>query len=149
MNRRWFAVMLALAACGSVFGAGPCSSQRFEVHGIVTDPAGQPVPRARIYILLDEVSEKKFLEQGFRAAPFQAGVDGRFVAAVDCEEFRSGDKRDQPNPCAKKPRHVTVVVGQAGYKTRARIHRMKDLVLVESQGACIVALPEIRLVPGS
>jgi len=148
MKHRGIVPALVLALSATVAGAGPCSSDRYTVQGIVTDPAGQPVPRARVYVLLDQVSEKKFLQQGFRATPFQADDSGQFIGTIDCASYRDGENRGQPNPCAKSPKHVTVVVGRDGFSLRAQIHRLKDLTVVETGGTCAVALPEIRLVPG-
>jgi len=148
MTLRAAVVFLALAAMASSSVAGPCASGQFDIHGIVTDSAGQPVPQARVYLLLDQISEKKSVEQGFRAVPARAGKDGRFHASIDCAAYRAGAKSGEPNPCAKKPKHVTVFVGQDGFNAKARVYRLKDLTVVEMQGRCSVALPELRLRPG-
>ena len=148
MNLRATLAFLALALITGPSVAGPCSSGQFDIYGIVTDSAGQPVPQARVYLLLDQISEKKSVEQGFRAVPARAGNDGRFHASIDCAAYHSGSKPGEPNPCAKKPKHVTLFVGQDGFSAKARVYRLKDLTVVEMQGRCSVALPEIRLRPG-
>jgi hypothetical protein len=147
MSRHAVLLLFALTVAATDSIAGPCSSGRYDVHGIVTDGAGQPLAQARVYLLLDEVSEKKSIEQGFRAVPAQAGSDGRFLASIDCAAYRSGGKSGEPSPCAKKPKHVTVFVGQEGFNAQAKVFRLKDLVVVESGGRCSVALPEVRLRP--
>ena len=147
MTRR---IPIFLLAAAMAFGsslAGPCSVDLFDVHGIVTDSGGMPLPRARVYLLLDQVSEKKSVEQGFRAVPAHAGPDGRFKATIDCAAYRSGGKSGEPDPCAKKPKHVTVFAGTEGYGSQAKVFRLKDLAVVEMQGRCSVALPEVRLKP--
>lgn len=138
-------ILVGLVAASGAPLAASCTSRNYVVHGIVTDEAGQPLAKARIYLLLDKVSEKKSVERGFRAVPVQAGEDGRFVAAIDCAAHDSARGAERPDPCAKKPRHVTVFVGQEGFGAQARVFRMKDLVVVESNGRCTVGLPEIRL----
>jgi hypothetical protein len=141
------------AVVGAVLSAtfssaeNPCARGPFDVHGIVTDPAGQPIPRARIYLLLDQISEKKSVEQGFRAVPVRAGQDGRFSAFVDCPAYRARRKTGEPNPCAPKPKHVTVFLGEEGFAVRARVFRLKELTTIVTRDRCSVALPELRLRP--
>ena len=148
MTHRVALLLFALALAGISSAAAPCSADRFDVHGIVTDGAGQPLPRARVYLLLDQVSEKKSVETGFRAVPAQAGKDGQFHASIDCAAYRSGRRSGEPNPCAKKPKHVTVFVSQEGFIAQARVFRLRDLAVVELQESCSVALPEMRLRSG-
>ena len=87
MTRLVAGVLFAMTLVGGSSVAGPCSTGHYDVHGLVTDAAGQPLPHARVYLLLDQVSEKKSVEQGFRAVPAQAGKDGRFHASIDCRVY--------------------------------------------------------------
>ena len=48
----------------------------------------------------------------------------------------------------KKQLVGTVFAGQDGFSAQARVFRLKDLAVVEVQGRCSVALPEVRLRPG-
>jgi len=145
---RALVLMLVLTASVPVWAAKPCATGQFDVHGIVTDGSGNPLSRARVYLLLDQVSEKKSVEMGFRAVPVQADKNGRFQVSIDCAAHQADSMSGEPNPCAKKPKHVTLFVGQQGFSAQARVFRLKDLAVIELQGRCSVALPEVRLRPG-
>jgi hypothetical protein len=140
--------LMVLTALSSAWAASPCTSGQFEIYGIIADGSGNPLPLARVYLLLDQVSEKKSVEMGFRAVPVQADKSGRFRASIDCAAHREDSMSGEPNPCAKKPKHVTLFVGQDGFNAQARVFRLKDLTVVEVQGRCSVALPEVRPRPG-
>lgn len=140
---------LACAAAflaGGLFWVAPalaaaCSSGYYQVTGIVRDTTGRPLADARVFVLLDTISEKKFLEQGVRARSFRTDGAGRFTANIDCNA-RGGDAR---NPCAKRPRDVTVAAVTHGYRLRLKGFKLKNLELNERGGGCMVQIPELTL----
>ena len=144
---RWVAIILAMGTIGAgVFGvriaAGACRSEQIEVIGMVKDSSGVPVRDATVYVLLDQISQKKWSEQGFRARRFRTDFNGQFKAYIDCAEARASGG---PEPCARKVKHVTVAADQPGYRLKLQTFNFKGLEIVERGGVCFVRVPEIRV----
>jgi hypothetical protein len=125
--------------------AAQCRGDQYAVVGRVVDGMGQPVKEATIYVLLDQLSKKKFAEEGVRARTFRTDGSGRYSAYVDCREARASGG---PNPCANKPKHVTVAADRSGYNLRLQTFKLKELGAEEQSGICHVRVPEIRLSGG-
>ncbi len=121
-------------------GSGTCEVRRYRVWGRVMDPNGRPLEHASVYLLLDEVSQKKFNDRGMRARSGSTNAYGRFRVDVVCEPEAA------PNPCAAKPKHVTVAASSPGHRTRMQVFRLKDLETDDS--GCGVVLPDIVLRTG-
>src|SRR5210317_395474 len=117
-----------------------CSGHRYLVRGAVRDASGHPVPNAQVYVLLDRVSEKKFLAQGVRARSFRADDSGRFAATVVCSE-----ENGLPNPCAKKPKYVTVAASGPDHGLKLMSFKLSTLPVTDLGGECIVDVPGIVL----
>jgi len=130
-------VWTSLAGSGQPAG---CNGHRYLVRGAVRDTAGGAVPNAQVYILMDKVSEKKFLEQGMRARSFRADDSGRYAATVVCEEANG-----LPNPCAKNPKYLTVAASGPNHGLKLMVFKLKDLPVTSLGGECLVDAPGIVL----
>jgi len=149
MNRQILTVVSALAVaalCSVVQGAG-CKPARFQVMGLVADVSGRPLVDARVYLLLDRVSEEKTSEYGVRAIPVRTNASGSYVQLIDCDEL--AQTSDRPNPCARSPKHLTVSAGGPGYRTKLQVFKLKELDVRRDAGGCMVLVPDIRLAPDS
>ena len=76
------------------------------------------------------------------AVPLPAARCGRgdYVANVTCG--------GQPNPCAGKPKHLTLAAEKRGFGTRLQVFKLKELEGFEDAGRCVIEAPDIRLPPG-
>jgi protocatechuate 3,4-dioxygenase beta subunit len=119
-----------------------CSGNRYLVKGAVRDRAGDPVPSAQVHVLLDKVSEKKFLKQGVRARSFRADDEGRYTATIVC-----GGEGGQPNPCAKNPKHLTVAAQGPDHGLKLVVFKLSDLPVTSLAGDCLIEAPGIVLGP--
>ena len=140
-----FVVLLTALVLSPVL-AGPCKPARYQVMGVVLDASGRPIVDARIYLLLDEVSEQKTSEYGVRAVPTRTNPTGSYVQLIDCEELAKTS--DRPNPCAKNPRHLTVSAGAPGQRTKVQVFKFKSLEIRKDPGGCVILVPDIKLSPG-
>jgi len=139
-------LVVLLSVLGPSVLAGPCKPARYQVMGLVLDSAGRPLVDARVYLLLDEVSEQKTSEYGVRAVPTRTNPTGSYVQLIDCEELAKTS--DRPNPCAKNPRHLTVSAGAPGYRTKVQVFKFKALEIRKDAGGCVMLVPDIKLSPG-
>ena len=106
--------------------------------GVVEDANGIPLPGARVYVLLDRISEKEFRKQGLRARTITSDDSGRYSVILTCE--------GKPNPCSgKRPRNLTVAAEKSGYATRLKVHKLADLDAVESPYGCTIQAPDLAL----
>jgi hypothetical protein len=135
-------VVLLLTAPALFPAMAQCRGDQYAVVGRVVDAMGQPVKNATVHVLLDQISKKKFAEQGFRARGFNTDGSGQFSAFIDCGEARAAGGA---NPCAKKPKHVTVAADRTGHNLRLQVFKLKELEVTEQSGICHVRVPEIRL----
>ena len=116
--------------------AETCRADRYEVVGSVVDPGDRPVD-ATVYLLLDRASKKKSRAAGgIRARSTRTDRAGRFHRQIVCG--------DAPDPCAAKPKHLTVGVDVSGRMTW-KVFELKNLETAETAEGCAVRVPEIRL----
>jgi len=120
-----------------------CKSDAWAFYGAVRDAGGRPVGDAEVFLLLDKIDEAEYLREGVRGRRFRTNEYGKFQAGLVCS-----DTRDAPNPCARKLKHLTVVVSSQSHGMRMRVYRLNDLEIVLEEGACFVHVPEIRLRKG-
>ena len=139
-------LVLLLSVFGPTLLGGPCKPARYQVMGVVLDSAGRPLVDARVYLLLDEVSEKKTAEYGVRAVATRTNPTGSYIQLIDCDELAKIS--DRPNPCAKNPRHLTVSAGFPGYRTKVQVFKFKSLDIRKDAGGCVMLVPDIKLSPG-
>ena len=124
-------------------GAVDCEYEAWAFFGAVRNAGGQPIGDAEVFLLLDKVSEGDYLREGVRGRRFRTNEYGKYQAGLVCS-----DNRDAPNPCAKKPKHVTVAVSSPGHGMKLQVHKLKSLEIVMDDGVCFVQMPEIRLQRG-
>jgi hypothetical protein len=138
-----FRLLIVVSALVAVVAAAPadarCKHERYDVVGSVIDSAGRPVAGARVFVLLDKISEKKFNAQGMRARSTRTDKNGRFHSAVVCGT--------QPDPCARKPKHVTIAAGQA-MSLRLMVYKLATLGETETPTSCFVEVPALILNSG-
>jgi len=134
-------LLLIIAGCMAVMPAAvaECGNE-YQVRGVVRDGGGRPVSDARVWVLLDKISEKKTIAQGIRARQARTDRSGIFSAHVVC-----GGENGGSNPCAKKARHLTIAAGGDGYGLKLRAFKLKDLEVVERGGVCLVDVPPFSL----
>ena len=124
----WFVAGAALAgACGDTY----------HVQGRITDGSGRGVGDAAVYMLVDKVSKKKTEKQGIRAVGTRTDGSGGFSHTVTCG--------GSPNPCAKNPKHVTIMVDQRGLRATLKTFRLADVEVVKLGGECVVRVPPIAV----
>lgn len=137
-------LLLAMVLIGSVVssrpGAASCKQKDYEVHGTVTSRSGQPIPGARVHLLLDKVSKKEFGKHGVRVRSVTANDRGTYRARITCG--------GEPNPCASKPKHLSLAASKHGYAMVLQVFPLKDLEMVEQDGRCFVRAPNLQLRPG-
>ena len=75
-------LVLAIVTMTNWLHAASCKQMGFEVHGTVTDRSGQPIPGARVHVLLDKVSQKEFGKQGVRARSVTANDRGGYQIRI-------------------------------------------------------------------
>ena len=130
---------LAVPGCG----ASECDFDAWAFYGAVHDPGGQPVDDAQVFLLLDKMDQTDYVKEGVRGRRFRTNEYGKYQAGLVC-----GDDRDAPNPCAKKLKHLTVVVSSWDHALKMRVFKLNDLEIVADDGVCFVHVPEIRLSKG-
>jgi protocatechuate 3,4-dioxygenase beta subunit len=130
-------VLFALFAVGVVAttSASAGCGNRYLVGGRVLDASGRPLADARVYVLLDRISEKKFGEQGLRAVRIRTDAAGRYTAHIECGA--------RPNPCAASPKHVTVAVAGESFRMKLQVHKLKTLGVDKGADACRVVAPDL------
>jgi hypothetical protein len=111
--------------------------------GRIIDPGNLPVVDARVRLLLDEVSAKRFEEVGPRARATRTNRSGIYVMLIDCDEARG--VTDAPDPCAARPKHLTVVVEASGFRTKLVAFKLKELTVTRDAGGCLVEVSDIKL----
>ena len=143
------AILLAVAAAlpfaAALPAAGsPCDSEAWAFYGAVRDSGGRPVANARVHLLLDKINEAAYAREGMRAKRFWTNEFGKYQAGLICS-----DDSDAPNPCARKLKHLTVVVYSDGHAMTLKVFKLRDLeIRPTDEGACFVTVPEIRLKKG-
>jgi hypothetical protein len=142
-TRALFALTLLIGIPCSTSSAGACDPPRYQILGKVVDPGGRPLVDATVRLLLDRISAQEFASQGPRARLRRTNSSGTYLALIDCDEARG--ITDAPNPCAKKPKHLTVAVETEGYRTRLVVFKLRDLDVNKDAGGCLVQVPDIRL----
>ncbi len=125
---------------GPEVGALECESDAWAFYGAVRDGGGRPVGDAEVFLLLDKISEAEYFREGVRGRRFRTNEYGKYRAGLVCS-----DTRDSPNPCAKKLKHLTVVVSSPDHTMKMLVYKLNDLEVVADEGACWVHVPEIRL----
>ena len=144
------ACVMVLAVVAASVPATPsdaaCKPSRYQVMGNLVDRSERPVVDAIVRVLLDRVSEQEFAKSGPRARLIRTNASGTYVAMIDCDEASKAG--DAPNPCADKPKYVTLIVEAAGYRTKVVVHKIKDLELIKDPGGCLILVPDVRLAPG-
>jgi hypothetical protein len=116
--------------------AGGCAGG-YHVAGVILDGGGRPVPGARVWVLMDKVTQDSGVTRGIRARSFSADAGGVYEAHIVCG--------GSPNPCAKKPKHVTIAASGDGFGLRLVVHPLKNLPLIERGGACFIEAPPLTL----
>jgi len=135
--------ILVAGTASSLFAAGPCKPARYQIMGSVLDPGGQPIVDASVRLLLDQVSAQTFAEEGPRARLIRTRPSGKYLALIDCDQARG--VTDAPNPCAEKPRHLTVSVEAPDYRTKLVVFKLKELDIIKDAGGCLVQVPDLKL----
>ena len=120
--------------------AAKCESDAWAFYGAVRDAGGRPISDAVVFLLLDKLRPVEDSPTGRRGRSFRTNEYGKYQAGVFCT-----DDSDSPNPCAKKPKLLTVSVSSQGYGMKMRVFKLNDLDIVEDDGVCFVHMPEIRL----
>ena len=137
------ALLLAAAIAFPSSAATHCDSEAWAFYGAVRDTSGRPVAEARVYLLLDKINEAAYAREGMRARRFWTNEYGKYQAGLIC-----GDNSDSPNPCARKLKHLTVMVDSGDHAMTLKVFKLRDLEIVPEDGACFVRVPEIRLQRG-
>ena len=129
-------VLVALAISPQL-SAATCKQKDYEILGTVTDRSGRPISGARVHVLLDKVSQKEFGKQGVRARSAAVNDRGAYQVQVTCG--------GESNPCAAKPKHLTVAASKHGYAMLLQVFPLKELEIVEQGGRCFVRAPSLQL----
>jgi hypothetical protein len=132
-------LQLALAVPAPL-SAASCGQKDWEIQGVVTDRSGNPIPGARVHVLLDKVSQKEFGKHGVRVRSVTASARGAYAVPVTC-----GGKAD---PCASKPKHLSLAASKHGYAMVLQVFPLKELEVAEQEGTCYVRAPTLQLRPG-
>jgi hypothetical protein len=141
---RFLVTAVAIATLtGSLAEAGVCKPARYQIMGKVFDAGGRPVADAAVRLLLDRVSAKKFRAEGPRASLVRTNASGTYLTLIDCERARG--VTDAPDPCAGRPRHLTVSVEATGYRLKLVEFKLKELEIIKDAGGCLVQVPDLRL----
>ena len=134
------AVLIACLLIAPATSAVDCSHDAWAFYGAVREAGGQPINDAEVFLLLDKVSRADYLEDGVRGRRFRTNEYGKYQAGLVCS-----DNRDAPNPCARKPKHLTVVVSSRKHTLKMQVFKLNDLEIITEEGVCFVQMPEIRL----
>jgi len=126
----------------SIAGAGGnvCPATENVVVGSVIGPGGRPLADAKVYGLLDRVSEKQTMKQGIRARSTRTDASGRFELPIQC-----GEVSGQPNPCASNPKHLTLIVGDLGSRMTLRQFKLKSVGMQRVGEGCVIEAPLVKL----
>ena len=123
--------------------AGSCDSDAWAFYGAVRDASGNPIGDAEVFLLLDKIDQSEYLEEGVRGRRFRSNDYGKYQAGLICD-----DNSDNPNPCARKLKHLTVVVSSPDYAMKMRVFKLRDLDILREDGVCLVRVPEMQLRKG-
>ena len=134
-------VLISLAALPAA--AGGCDSDAWAFYGAVRDASGNPIGDAEVFLLLDKIDQSEYLKEGVRGRRFRSNEYGKYQAGLICD-----DNSDNPNPCARKLKHLTVVVSARDYAMKLRVFKLNDLSVMTEDGVCLVHVPELRLRKG-
>jgi hypothetical protein len=135
---------IVVAGLASSLAAGnACKPARYQIMGSVLDLGGRPIVDASVRLLLDQVSAQKFAEEGPRARLIRTNRAGKYVALIDCDQARGIS--DAPNPCAGKPRHLTISVEAPAYRTKLVVFKLKELDVIKDAGGCLVQVPDVKV----
>ncbi len=133
-------ILAAAILCVPQARAATCESDAWAFYGSVRDAGGRPIDDAVVFLLLDKLRPVKDSPTGTRGRSFRTNKYGKYQAGLFCT-----DDSDSPNPCAKKPKQLTVSVSSQGYAMRMQVLKLNRLDIVENDGVCFVHMPEIRL----
>jgi len=131
--------LVVLAMSTQLHGAS-CKQKEYEIRGTVTDRAGTPIRGARVHVLLDKISKKEFGKQGIRVRSVTANDRGGYQIRVTCGE--------NPNPCASKPKHLSLAASKHGYAMVLQTVALKELEIAEQDGICFIRAPVLHLRAG-
>jgi protocatechuate 3,4-dioxygenase beta subunit len=129
---RTLTVALPLLALAAPDAAAGCRADTWEVSGVVLDASGHGLAGAAVHLLLDRVSHKKFAAEGVRAQRTRTDANGRFSRTIVCG--------GSPNPCARRPKHLTMIV-DAGGRTTLRQFKLSELETEEGPSSCRLRVP--------
>ena len=142
-KRLFFSALLSAGVSLAVAQAGICDPPRYQILGKAVDPGGRPVADATVRLLLDRISAEEFQKHGPRARLRRTNSSGIYVGLLDCG---AGDVvTDAPNPCAKNPKHLTVMVEAQGHRMRLVTFKLKELEINKDAAGCLVQVSDIRL----
>ena len=136
-------VLVAAILCAPHAGAAKCESDAWVFYGSVRDAGGRPIGDAVVFLLLDKLKPVEDSPTGTRGRSFRTNEYGKYQAGLFCT-----DDSDSPNPCAKKPKQLTVTVSSQGYAMKMKVLKLNDLDIVKNEDVCFVLMPEIRLEKG-
>jgi hypothetical protein len=131
--------LFVLQAPVSVAAPDPCRAGPFRVAGQIRNASGRGVPDTRVFLLLDRASGKKFAQQGVRAKSVETDAAGFFDGVVVCGT--------DPDPCAKRPKHLTAAVSGSRSAMKLKVFRLGDLDTDAVAGECRIRLPDIAFSP--
>jgi len=131
---------LVVLAIPSWLHGASCKQKDYEIHGTVTDRSGRPIGGARVHVLLDKVSQKEFGKHGVRVRSVTAGDQGGYRVQITCG--------GEPNPCASKPKYLSLAASKHGYAMILQTFPLKELEITEQDGACFVRAPTLKLPAG-
>ena len=136
-------VLAAAILCAPHARAAKCESDAWAFYGSVRDAGGRPIGDAVVFLLLDKLRPVEGSPTGTRGHSFRTNEYGKYQAGLFCT-----DDSDSPNPCAKKPKQLTVTVSSQGYAMKMKVLKLNDLDIVKDEDVCFVHMPEIRLEKG-
>jgi hypothetical protein len=132
------AATILLVSPGGVAWSADCRADRWVVTGSVEDSTGRPVADARVRVLLDRISEKSFLKNaGTRARSALTNAAGRYQVELLCGS--------QPDPCAGRPKVVSVAVNAGGHRLIFKTLDLKPLGPEEDGGVCFLEMPGVEV----
>ncbi len=136
-------VLVAAILAAPCATAAKCESDAWAFYGAVRDAGGRPISDAVVFLLLDKLKPVEDSPTGTRGRSFRTNEYGKYQAGLFCT-----DDLDSPNPCAKKPKRLTVTVSSQGYAMKMQVLKLNNLDIIEDDGVCFVHMPEIRLQKG-
>ncbi|MCP3979645.1 MAG: hypothetical protein GY716_09990 [bacterium] len=137
-------ILLFLVFAPSVATQSRCDARRYRLGGRVEGGAGRPVADARVHLLLDRVSQKKFHKQGIRARKARTDRHGRYDLEVACADS-APELRNAPDPCAAKVQHVTVLAAAPAHRMKLQTFKLTELEVTAD--GCTIRVPTVTLRP--